>query len=150
MATALAALIDTDVFSALYVTPERVVEKQGHPVSVWKAALTGRRPVISFQTRAEVLSGAYRADWGEKRLQAVTAKLDSMPTIDEDRDVVDAYARLVADSHRVGHPFGQTSHHVGDRWIAACAIAKGLPLLTGNRKHFDGAPGLTLVESHLP
>lgn len=144
MATVRAALLDTDVFSALYVTPPQV-EKQGHPVAAWSTALTGRRPLISFQTRAEVLSGAYLAGWGEKRLEAVTAKLDSMPTIDEDRAVVEAYARLLAAAQKAGHPFGNRAHHGGDRWIAACAIAKGVPLLTGNRKHFDRAPGLTLL-----
>ncbi len=108
-------------------------------------ALTGRRPLISFQTRAEVLSGAYLAGWGEKRLEALFAILDAMPTIDEDRAVVEAYARLLAAAQKAGHPFGNNAHHVGDRWIAACAIAKDVPLLTGNHKHFDGAPGLTLL-----
>lgn len=92
-----------------------------------------------------MLSGAYLAGWGEKRLEAVVAILDSMPTIDEDRAVVEAYARLLAAAQEAGHPFGNNAHHGGDRWIAACAIAKGVPLLTGNRKHFDGAPGLTLL-----
>jgi len=145
VATSQAVLLDTDVFSALYVTPPEVVAKQGHPVTAWTAALTGHRPLISFQTRAEVLSGAYLAGWGEHRLEMVAAKLDATPTIDEDREVVDAYARLLADSQKVAHPFGNKAHHVGDRWIAACAIAKGLPLLTGNRKHFENAPGLTLL-----
>lgn len=145
MATTQAVLLDTDVFSALYVTPPEVVAKQGHPVAAWTAALTGLRPLISFQTRAEVLSGAYLAGWGESRLEAVSEKLDSTPTIDEDRDVVEAYARLLADAQKAAHPFGDKAHHVGDRWIAACAIAKELPLLTGNRKHFENAPGLILL-----
>ena len=145
MATVHAALLDTDVFSALYVTPAHVVEKQGHPVAAWTATLTGYRPLISFQTRAEVLSGAYLAGWGEQRVEALTDKLDAMPTIDEDREVIEAYARLLASARGVGHPFGDKSRHVGDRWIASCAIAKGLPLLTGNRKHFANAPRLTLL-----
>lgn len=140
-----AALIDTDVYSALYVTPAEVVARQGHPVAEWRTALTGLRPVIAFQTRAELLGGAYLAGWGEKRVTELVAKLDDTPTIDEDRDVVEAYARLLADARNAAHPFGAPKQHVGDRWIAACAIAKQLPLLTGNRKHFAGAPGLTLL-----
>ncbi|MDM4762162.1 hypothetical protein QT381_03975 [Galbitalea sp. SE-J8] len=92
-----------------------------------------------------MLSGAHLAGWGEHRLEAVVAKLDSTPTVDEDREVIDAYARLLAEARKSAHPFGDKAHHVGDRWIAACAIAKGLPLLTGNRKHFEKAPGLTLL-----
>lgn len=101
--------------------------------------------MIAFQTRAEVLSGAYLAGWGERRLEAARQQLDATPTVDEDAEVVDAYARLLADARSVGHPLGDTAQHVGDRWIAACAIAKGLPLLTGNRKHFAQAPALDLL-----
>lgn len=142
-----AVLLDTDVFSLLYITPPSTVGNMGRPVAAWTAALVGQRPLISFQTRAEVLSGAYIARWGERRLAAVVEKLDATPTIDEDREVIDAYARLLADARTAGHPLGDTSRHVGDRWIAACAIAKGLPLLTGNRRHFAHAPGLTLLDT---
>lgn len=105
MVTAQAVLLDTDVFSALYVTPPGAVAKQGHPVGAWTAALTGLRPLISFQTRAEVLSGAYLARWGEKRIEGVLAKLDSTPTVDEDREVVEAYARPLADAQKAAHTF---------------------------------------------
>lgn len=147
MATINAVLLDTDVFSALYITPRQVASKQGHPVGAWESSLTGCRSLISFQTRAEVLAGAYLAGWGEKRLRATAVQLDKTPTIDVDRDVVDAYARLLAEAHRAGHALGTPKQHVADRWIAACAIAKGLPLLTGNLRHFTNAPGLTLHQT---
>lgn len=147
MVIARAVVLDTDVFSALYVTPPEAVQKQGHPVAAWIAALTGLRPLISFQTRAEVLSGAYLANWGRKRIDAVVEKLDATPTISEDREVIEAYAQLLASARKAAHPFGDKAHHVGDRWIAACAIAKNLPLLTGNRRHFENAPGLTLLST---
>ncbi|WP_433675682.1 PIN domain-containing protein [Microbacterium gorillae] len=139
------ALLDTDVYSALFITPAGVVARQGHPVAAWRLALAGSRPVISFQTRAEVLAGALLAGWGQKRLDQTRAQLDATPTVDEDVDVVDAYSRLLADARSLGHPLGTAKDHVGDRWIAACAIAKQLPLLTGNTKHFRGAPGLELI-----
>lgn len=106
----------------------------------------GQRPLISFQTRAEVLSGVYLAGWGERRLSAVLEHLEATPTVDEDIEVIEAYARLLADAQKVGHALGDKRNHVGDRWIAACAIAKDLPLLTGNRRHFENAPGLTLLD----
>lgn len=33
-----------------------------------------------------------------------------------------------------------------DAWIAATALRHDLPLATNNRRHFEGIPGLTLVE----
>ncbi len=140
-----AALLDTDAYSALFITPARVVEKQGHPVDAWRIALAGYRPVIAFQTRAEVLGGALLARWGEHRLDQAREQLDLTPTVDEDVDFIDAYSRLLAEASGIGHPLGN-KHHVGDRWIAACAIAKRLPLLTGNTKHFRDAPRLELLE----
>lgn len=139
-------LIDTDVFSALNVTPREMALRQGHPVDEWIAALTGRRVFISFQTRAEVLAGAYLAGWGERRLAPILERLDAMPTIYVNPSVIEAVARLLAEAQKSGHPLGNKVHHVADRWVAACAISKHLPLLTGNRKHFEGAPGLTLHE----
>lgn len=139
-------LLDTDVYSALFITPAEVVAKQGHPVSAWRLILTGCRPVIAFQTRAEILAGALLAGWGQKRLDQMRAQLDATPTVDEDVDVVDAYSRLLAEARAAGHPLGNAKDHVGDRWIAACAIAKHVPLLTGNKKHFHGAPGLELID----
>ena len=141
-----AALLDTDAYSALFITPAQVVEKQGHPVDAWRIALTGYRPVIAFQTRAEVLGGALLARWGENRLDQTREQLDATPTVDEDGGVVDAYCRLLVEAKDIGHPLGDKAHHVGDHWIAACAIAKRLPLLTGNAKHFRGAPRLELPE----
>lgn len=141
-----AALLDTDAYSALFITPARLVENQRHPVDAWRIALTGYRPVIAFQTRAEILGGALLARWGEHRLQQTRAQLDATPTVDEDVDVIDAYSHLLAEARDLGHPLGDKKNHVGDRWIAACAIAKRLPLLTGNTKHFRGAPGLELLD----
>lgn len=49
-------VIDTDVYSALYTSPEHAV-RRGLPVAEWRKALEGKHVVISFQTRAEVLTG---------------------------------------------------------------------------------------------
>jgi len=34
--------------------------------------------------------------------------------------------------------------HTADRWVAACAVAKGLPLLSGDGI-YQGAPGVSLL-----
>lgn len=140
-----AVVVDTDVYSALYVMTPELVRRRALPVDDWRKALTGARTVISFQSRAEMLSGAYLANWGAERIDALKVKLDATPTIHTDGEVVEAYARLITDAQASGHPFGDLKNHAGDRWIAASAIAKGLPILTGNVRHFTGAPRLSLV-----
>lgn len=134
--------MDTDVFSALFVSDRDAALRQGHPVDDWNREITGYRVVISFQTRAEILAGAMKAGWGAVRLGAVRARLDLTPTIDEDRDVVDVFARLTADCAKKGHGLGDKLHNA-DRWIAACAVAKDIPLFAKD-KIYRKAPGLWL------
>lgn len=137
MTALVAAVVDTDVFSVLYLrrnsTDPRAVR--------WREQLTGRRVLISFQTRAEVLAGAASAGWGERRLAETRDILDHTPTIRPDDEVIDAYAALVAECRRAGHGLhGQ--RHTGDRWVAACAIAKNVELLAGDGIYLN-APNLS-------
>lgn len=98
--------------------------------------------MISFQTRAEVLAGARSQGWGERRMEELLGVLNRMPTIYSDDEVVDAFAELVAECRRTGHAL-QAKEHSGDRWIAACAIAKNLELVAGDGIYRD-APSLAL------
>jgi predicted nucleic acid-binding protein len=135
-------VVDTDVYSALYTDPERAA-RRGLPVTIWQDALAGARVLISFQTRAEVLAGLRAGNWGETRRQIAMAKLDAVPTIPADREVIDSYAELTSLCRRAGHAL-HDKIHTADRWVAACAVAKGLPLLTGDGIYQD-APGLSLL-----
>lgn len=135
-------VIDTDVFSAIYTDPERFA-RRGLPVSSWQDALGGVRVLVSFQTRVEVLAGLRAGNWGDRRRRAAVAKLDAAPTIPADREVLDAYVELTALCRLAGHAL-HAKHHTADRWVAACAIAKGVALLSGDRI-YRGAPGLTLL-----
>jgi predicted nucleic acid-binding protein len=67
--------------------------------------------------------------------------LDRTPTIHSDDEVVDAYA-LTAACRRTGHAL-HDKVHTGDRWIAACAIAKQFDLLAGDTI-YRGAPNLVV------
>jgi len=138
-------VVDTDVYSALYADPERAT-RRGLPVDSWHDSLAGMQVLISFQTRAEVLAGLRTGNWGDARLRAALAKLDASPTIPADRDVVDAYAELTSQCKRAGHALHalHAKIHTADRWVAASAVAKDLPLLSGDGI-YRGAPGLTLL-----
>lgn len=135
-----AVLLDTDVFSALYVQRGNSDPR----VAGWRRLLTGRLVVISFQTRAESLSGALIANWGERKLTSHRAILDRTPTVSVDDTVVECFARLQAQCRADGHALHNKVHNA-DRWIAACAVAKGLPLLAGDQIFHD-VPELELVE----
>lgn len=134
-----AALVDTDAFSLLFVRRGSSDPR----IAGWRELLTGRQVIISFQTRAELLEGAVADGWGERRAAALRAILDRTPTIGVDDEVVDAHAALYAECRRVSHPL-HDKRNTADRWVAACAVAKGLPLLAGDGI-YQAVPGLTLL-----
>lgn len=134
-----AAVLDTDVFSHLYVLRSSTDQR----VPGWRELLTGRRVLVGFQTRSELLGGALANGWGERRLNELREILDKTPTIRADNEVVEAHARLFAECRRTGHALN-AKEHTGDRWIAACAIAKKVDLLAGDGIYV-GAPGVALL-----
>ncbi|GAT03622.1 PIN domain-containing protein [Mycolicibacterium fortuitum] len=136
--TVLTAIVDTDVFSCLYVLP-----RGSDPLtSGWKDALADRRVIISFQTRAEFFAGARQRGWGTPRVNRLQEIMARTPTIHSDNDVVDAYVNLSAECRELGHALHEKIH-TADRWIAACAIAKGLELFSGDAI-FQGVPNLNV------
>lgn len=136
-----AVVLDTNIFSQLLVTRPKTPANQDL-VESWRAELEGVTSLISFQTRAEVLQGAYAAHWGETRLRALEQILDSTPTIPADTKVIETMAQLFAAARTTGHPI-QDKIHTADRWIAASAIAYNLPLFSTDYI-FRNVPGLRL------
>ena len=136
------ALVDTDVYSALFVSVSGA-RRRGAAVEGWRSRLAGHRIVISFQTRAEILVGAQMAEWGERRVLALLEELDSTPTIGLDETVLQSYVSLTAACRAMGHAL-QAKQHTADRWIASCAVAKSVPLLSGDGI-YHGAPRLALL-----
>lgn len=131
-------VVDTDVFSRVFLNPK----PDDARVWAWREALANRRTLITFQTRAEVLGGARQANWGKSRMAHLIGTLARTPVIHSDDEVVEAYAALSAQCRAAGHPlYGKI--HTGDRWIAACVIAKRLDLLSGDAI-FRDVPNLTI------
>jgi len=133
-----ATVVDTDVFSRVYIRP-RATDSGAQQ---WCDALAGSRTIISFQTRAELLAGARQANWGAARMSDLVSRLRRTPTIHSDDEVIAAYAVLSAQCRAAGHPLHEKIH-TGDRWIAACAIAKQFELLSGDAI-FEGVPNLNV------
>jgi hypothetical protein len=70
-------------------------------------------------------------------------RLETAATIPVTDEVVDSYAVLSHLCRVQGHAL-HDKIHTGDRWVAASAIAMGLPLLAGDQI-YNNAPGLQLV-----
>ena len=61
-------MLDPDVFTLLFISPRNKIGQEHICVDKWRRALSVRRVVISFQTRAEVLAGANEVEWGSSRI----------------------------------------------------------------------------------
>jgi predicted nucleic acid-binding protein len=99
-----------------------------------------KTPCITFVTVGELFKGAYKANWGQRRFERLEAWLHNVLVLPYDADVARTWGRLVAERERQGRPVS-----ANDAWIAACCLSRGLPLMTLNRAHFEGIPGLNLL-----
>lgn len=134
-----AALVDTDVFGLLYVYRNPADQR----VPGWLTLLAGTRVFISFQTRSEALAGALADNWGPRRMAQLRSILDSIPTVGAESGVIEAHAALYSQCRKQGHAL-HARQHTGDRWVAACAIARDFPLLAGDGI-YRNTPGLRLL-----
>jgi len=87
-----------------------------------------------------MLRGAYKAQWGVRRMSELTHWLGQWKVVHSDDDIAASWARVVVALERPGRPIGYN-----DSWIAACCIAADLPLATYNRQHFERVEGLVIL-----
>lgn len=128
-AAPLRALLDTSVF---------VAAEQGRP----RAAVPAGRVAISVFTLAELRLGVLLA--GDPIVQARRLRtfslaertFESLPITVE---IADAFAEITAGARRNGRRPGAM-----DTWIAATAVAHGVPLYTQDGD-FEGLQGLMVV-----
>jgi predicted nucleic acid-binding protein len=132
-----AVLLDTDVFSFLLLG--------GSKAAPWLPLVAGRYVLVSFITTGELKAGAEFKKWGQARRDDLATRLSSSVVVPYDSALIDEYARVYADARTQGHALAGRAQ-AGDRWIAATARVLVVPLLTGNRRHFAGLPGLTLPD----
>jgi predicted nucleic acid-binding protein len=132
-------LVDTDVFSRVYVT-----EPRDDDATAWAQALEGRTVVIAVQTAVELRVWPLLKKWGNKRTQRLTTLISSVPTIQISQDVQDRYVELTTWAKNNGHGL-QAKANLGDRWIAATALAHDLELAARDGI-YDGVAGLRLLK----
>lgn len=95
---------------------------------------------ISVISYGELLFGAHNSQKIEKNL-AVVYKLRSLFKILEvDQAVIEIFAKLKAQNRKTGRTVDDL-----DLISAATALCNNLTLVTNNQKHFQGIPGLMLI-----
>ena len=99
--------------------------------------MSGQALHLAFATVAELYYWAVRYKWGQPRIDDLRAAIGRYTVLAWDGTVGWEWARVMSIK---GRPVGEA-----DAWVAAVAIRHGMPLITHNRKHFDGIPGLTVV-----
>ena len=119
-------LLDTDILS-------EIIKERDHFVLEHATQYLQREPVLSFTSISvvEILSGLYVKD-AKNQLAKAEVFLgfhEQVVPTDEDYRLT---ARILADLIRTGQPIGWN-----DPVIAACAIGRGLPIATGNLKHYQ-------------
>jgi tRNA(fMet)-specific endonuclease VapC len=124
------ALVDTDVISFFFSKSQL-----GIP---YRQYLRKRALFISFTTRAEIERGMLVANWGEKKRDEMEGFLRTKFAVIHTNDEI---CRKWAEIRSIkGRPLAPA-----DAWIAATAIVYRVPLITQNRKHFEGIAGLKVI-----
>jgi predicted nucleic acid-binding protein len=129
-----AVLLGTDVFSYLLKDEARADPYRPH--------VRGRTVAVSFVTVGELLAGAEKKGWGPAKREQLETKLRAVVIVPFDLEICRVCGRLSCLKTDAG---GDRIIAANDRWIAACAIRHDLPLISNNRRHFEGIPGLTLI-----
>jgi len=96
-----------------------------------KALLAGSTWCASFVTVAELWQWADVRSWGRESRDELEDWLAHVVVIDSDDDVCRVWGRTAATARLRGR-----ARPTNDSWIAACCLAKGLPLATRNVKDY--------------
>ena len=125
-------VVDTDVVSFLF---------KNHPVGErYDTELTGRLPLISFMTVAEVERWAIQYRWGEHRLHWLHMYLGRFTVVPSSPDLCRKWAEVMVAAQSVGRRI-----ECADAWIAATALLYDAPVLTHNRNDYLSVPGLSMI-----
>jgi predicted nucleic acid-binding protein len=89
---------------------------------------------------AELREGAFVAQWGPRRRDVLNDFVVDCEMVYPDDRLCSLWARLRTETRMIGRHVS-----VPDAWIAATALALGLPLATNNRRDFESIPDLYLL-----
>jgi hypothetical protein len=117
-----AVVVDTDVASAII---------EGRLPDHLDRALSGHRLAITFVTVGELTQWTRLRRWGDARRAGRDAFFRSMVIVNATVDAAIVWGGIQAAGRLRGRP-----RPVNDSWVAACCIARDLPLMTLNTKDY--------------
>ena len=130
----MAYLFDTDAVSELL---------RAKPIGAfvdWIRSISREDQFVSATTIGELYHGAFRSPARDRHLVNIESRLiPSVTVLPFDVAVAKVFGRVRAKLHEAGTPLDDA-----DVQIASTAIYHELELVTGNLKHFNRIPGLTL------
>lgn len=102
--------------------------------------LRGTIVCVTFITVGEFFKGAFKRQWGERRVQELEAWLRNVVVLPFTAEISRVWGRVSAECEVRGQQIPPN-----DAWIAACCLSHDLALMTLNRSHFERVEGLRLV-----
>ena len=132
-----AVLLDTDVFSYL-------IKDGDTRADLYRPHVKGKTIALSFVTVGELYVWTIKRQWAAKRVADLEERLKAAVIVPYDLELCKEYARVKCSLD------SQRNVPGNDLWIATCAIRHSIPLVTHNRKHFDGIPRLILISQVAP
>ena len=131
----MAWLFDTDAIS-------EVLRRRPLPAYLrWLETIARSEQFTSAVVVGELYKGAYRSANREFHLEQIEAKvLPAVTVLNYDAAVARTYGEIDAQLHHLRLPLADA-----DLQIAATALHHGLELVTGNIRHFERIPGLSVV-----
>jgi toxin FitB len=117
-------VLDTDAASQVF---------RGHAGETLTRHLAGNTAAVTFVTVGELTKWTLVRHWGPQRRQELQAFLSDVLVLPYSRRVAIAWGNLQAYAQLRGRP-----RPVNDTWIAACCLARDLPLITLNHKDYEG------------
>lgn len=125
-------VLDTDVCVELLRGNARVISRRQ----------TSREPVATtWITVAELSYGAFRSAAPEQNLEKLTQFQATLPILGLDSRSANRYGEIRRLLERQGQRLEGE-----DLMIAAITLARGAVLVTGNRRHYDRIPGLSIED----
>lgn len=94
--------------------------------------LAEANPVMTFVTQGELMKWTLVRDLGLQRRGEVLSWIDKTPFLEGNEIVANLYGRLSAAAKRRGRP-----RQPNDMWVAACCMARRLPLATLNVRDYQ-------------
>ena len=123
-------LLDTDVCIELLKGNKRILQRREQyddPVGV------------CFMTIAELYYGAEKSKDPGKNMETIERLLLSVEIVQTDMPILKRFGMIKAQLQKKGEPIADA-----DILIASATLEKAEKLVTGNTKHFERIPGLSL------